>query len=306
MRICIPIEEDHGLQSHICAHFGGAPAFLVVDTESGDHHALSNEKHGAHGRCAPITALERERVEGVLVSGIGRGALHRLSAASVRVYRVGGGTVREALRALQAGDLPPMDGEHACAGHDHDDNACGADDGRGHRGHGRGAGAAPGHGSGGRVHGGGHGHGSGEGRGRWLGGGVHGAVFERGIGGGRGRWLGGGDRGWGLGRGWSGSAWGWLGGARGRAQPGTERPPKSAEPTRPAATRAPELAQRIVAALDSEQCTSCGACIDSCPTGALAWQDTVVGVDQSQCTGCSACIVTCPNGALTLTKVSLP
>ncbi len=34
MNICIPVNEDKGLQSPVCAHFGSAPAFMIVDTES--------------------------------------------------------------------------------------------------------------------------------------------------------------------------------------------------------------------------------------------------------------------------------
>jgi len=34
MKLCIPISEDRGLDSPICGHFGSAPAFLLVDTET--------------------------------------------------------------------------------------------------------------------------------------------------------------------------------------------------------------------------------------------------------------------------------
>ena len=31
MNVCIPINEDQGMKSEVCAHFGSAPAFLIVD-----------------------------------------------------------------------------------------------------------------------------------------------------------------------------------------------------------------------------------------------------------------------------------
>ena len=41
MNICIPITRDNGIQSPVSLHFGSAPLFMVVDTESGSlpgHH----------------------------------------------------------------------------------------------------------------------------------------------------------------------------------------------------------------------------------------------------------------------------
>jgi len=121
MQICIPVESDQGLQSAVCAHFGSAPAFMIVDTDSGSARAIPNRnQHHDHGQCTPLAALEGERVEGMVVGGIGRGALNRLSAASIPVYLAEQATVAEVLEAFRLGMLRLMGPSQACARHGHD------------------------------------------------------------------------------------------------------------------------------------------------------------------------------------------
>jgi len=51
--------------------------------------------------------------------------------------------------------------------------------------------------------------------------------------------------------------------------------------------------------INREECTSCGACVDVCPFGALSLTDDVLEVDE-QCNACGACLDVCPVDALTL------
>jgi ArsR family transcriptional regulator len=68
--------------------------------------------------CSPLKAIGSERVEAVIVSGIGAGALNGLSAAGVLVYKAFDGTVKENLRAFELHRLARFDHGHTCAGHD--------------------------------------------------------------------------------------------------------------------------------------------------------------------------------------------
>lgn len=120
MRIGIPIEEDRGQDSPICAHFGGAPAFLVVDTEQDTYESISNaHEHEAHGQCVPVDLLGEQKLDVMLVSGIGRGAMMKLGALGVRIYRAQGETARDSVRALLTQLPPELGADHACEGHDH-------------------------------------------------------------------------------------------------------------------------------------------------------------------------------------------
>lgn len=120
MNICIPVNEDKGLESEVCAHFGSAPAFMIVDTESGDRRTIPNHnQHHGHGMCMPVQMLQGEQVDGLVVGGIGMGALNKLGALNIRVYVAAHATVGETVAAFQAGALQLMLPGMACAGHGH-------------------------------------------------------------------------------------------------------------------------------------------------------------------------------------------
>ncbi len=120
MHVCIPVDSDLGLDSRVCQHFGSAPHFMIVDTESGACRAVSNQNaHHAHGMCEPLLALRGEALDGIVVGGIGRGALAKLERDHVRVFRAEHATVGETLTAFRAGSLRRVAIDEACAGHGH-------------------------------------------------------------------------------------------------------------------------------------------------------------------------------------------
>lgn len=47
----------------------------------------------------------------------------------------------------------------------------------------------------------------------------------------------------------------------------------------------------------TDECISCGACVDTCPTGAITMEDKAV-VDAASCVDCGACEGVCPTGAI--------
>jgi predicted Fe-Mo cluster-binding NifX family protein len=122
MHICIPVLDDNGLDSQVCAHFGSAPGFMIIDTDTRACRVIGNRnQHHAHGMCQPLAALAGESVDGIVVGGIGMGALTKLQAAGITVYRALHPTVGETLAAFTAGALQPLGHHEACGGnHGHD------------------------------------------------------------------------------------------------------------------------------------------------------------------------------------------
>jgi len=118
MKICIPVAEYHGLDSPVYGHFGSAPCFALVDTETMTVSPLDNRDQAhIHGACSPVKAMAGAKPDAVVVGGIGTGALLGLRAAGIKVYRAGGGTIEQVVRLLKAGKLSDMDEDAACAGH---------------------------------------------------------------------------------------------------------------------------------------------------------------------------------------------
>lgn len=127
MRICIPVTEDLGTKSPVSAHFGSAPLFMIVETESGECRAVTNgNTHNNHGMCQPLQSLQGEQLDGMVVGGIGAGALYKLQAAGVQVFLSEHQTVEETIAAYSAGTLRLVTPATACAhhgqghGHGHD------------------------------------------------------------------------------------------------------------------------------------------------------------------------------------------
>jgi len=118
MKIAIPVAEYRGLESPVYGHFGSAPAFALVDSETMSIEAIGNRDHDhTHGACSPMKALAGARPDAVIVGGIGTGALLGLRAAGINVYRCIGGTVADAVRQIKAAELEEIQEDGACAGH---------------------------------------------------------------------------------------------------------------------------------------------------------------------------------------------
>ena len=127
MIIAIPVENDEGIESRVCAHFGSAPAFLIVDTETSACRAVPNRnQHHAHGACMPLASLQGERLDGIVVGGIGAGALARLNAVGLSVFLASAPTVSETVAAMKSGRLERVDPGAAC-GHHGQNHGCGHD-----------------------------------------------------------------------------------------------------------------------------------------------------------------------------------
>ena len=118
MKICFPVESNEGLESSVFGHFGSAPLFLIVDTETNRIEEIDNgDKQHSHGACSPLKALGGQRVDGIVVGGIGGGALGRLNQLGMKVYRAAADTIAENLAAMAINELSELTPEQTCGGH---------------------------------------------------------------------------------------------------------------------------------------------------------------------------------------------
>ncbi len=114
MNICVPVNELRDGQSSVCAHFGSAPAFVVVDTEANSYKSVVTE--GGH-MCGAISTLQHEKVQALIVGGIGMGAINNLAAVGIQVFSAQHVTVEENIAAFKAGQLPLLTLDRACSQH---------------------------------------------------------------------------------------------------------------------------------------------------------------------------------------------
>jgi len=109
MKIIFPVAADQGLESRLCDHFGSAPLFLLVDDQARTMVSIVNrDREHQAGSCRPIMAPGWQAVDGVVVSGIGTGALTGLKQAGFKVYRAGAETVAANLALLKHQGLPEV------------------------------------------------------------------------------------------------------------------------------------------------------------------------------------------------------
>jgi predicted Fe-Mo cluster-binding NifX family protein len=118
MKVCFPVEKDEGIESAVYGHFGSAPTFVVIDTNQEDVGAISNANQvHEHGACNPVMALGGRQFDAVVVGGIGAGALMKLNAEGIKVFRAVEPTVRENLDLLMDSALPELTVNQTCGGH---------------------------------------------------------------------------------------------------------------------------------------------------------------------------------------------
>lgn len=120
MRLCFPVQRYEGITSAVYNHFGSAPLFAVVDTDTREVSAINNgDRHHVHGACNPVKALNNQKIDAVVVGGIGAGALTRLNQLGIKVYRAQLPTIGENVTLYLSKKLPEYALQGCCGGHSH-------------------------------------------------------------------------------------------------------------------------------------------------------------------------------------------
>lgn len=56
----------------------------------------------------------------------------------------------------------------------------------------------------------------------------------------------------------------------------------------------------MAAKVDSEKCTGCESCVESCPSEAISMADEKAIIDLETCVDCGACVDECPVEAIAM------
>jgi predicted Fe-Mo cluster-binding NifX family protein len=118
MKVGFAVQVNEGLDSIVYAHFGSAPAFVIVDTDLQQISAVNNSnEHHVHGACNPVMALGGNSIDAMVVGGIGPGAIMKLNAMGIKVYRAGAPTVKENIALLGNKGLQELSMDDSCQEH---------------------------------------------------------------------------------------------------------------------------------------------------------------------------------------------
>jgi predicted Fe-Mo cluster-binding NifX family protein len=112
MKIAVTAQGQE-LDSAVDPRFGRAEWFLVVDTETGEATAHSNEQNLSAPQGAGIQAARiviELAVAAVLSGNVGPKAFATLQAGNVAIYTGASGSVRDAVEQFNAGSLKAAEG----------------------------------------------------------------------------------------------------------------------------------------------------------------------------------------------------
>ncbi|MHB8059439.1 MAG: NifB/NifX family molybdenum-iron cluster-binding protein [Gaiellaceae bacterium] len=112
---------EGGLEARRSQHFGKSPNFTLVELAGGEIEGvrvLANESHAESGCRGAAQLLTSAKVSAVVAGGIGARPLAILGEAGIAVYfDKQRKTVAEAVAALAAGELQPIELDQTCSRH---------------------------------------------------------------------------------------------------------------------------------------------------------------------------------------------
>ena len=112
MKICLPANDNLGLQSEIASNFSSAPWLLVVESESLQTRAIDMSDEAQRRQPVDLDVI-------VCAGSIGRGMFNGLRGRRIRVFNSAALTVDEALAELTGGSLSEVREVECCGGGHH-------------------------------------------------------------------------------------------------------------------------------------------------------------------------------------------
>jgi predicted Fe-Mo cluster-binding NifX family protein len=119
--VAVPSVSDDGLEARRSHHFGKSRCFTLVELTSGEVagvRTVLNARHSEGGCQAAAQLLAAEGASTLVAGGIGARPLAILNQAGIEVYfDKQRKTVAEAIAALAAGELQPIELDQTCSHH---------------------------------------------------------------------------------------------------------------------------------------------------------------------------------------------
>lgn len=123
MRVGVVLEDQSGIQSDVCSHFGQCRYFLLADIDkekkkiTGTKVVPNSAVHGGGG-CTAVDEILKYKVTHVIAGGMGMGAQQKFASAGVQIFGYSG-KVQNALDDFMNNTLGGLE---ACK--EHGDGSC--------------------------------------------------------------------------------------------------------------------------------------------------------------------------------------
>ena len=119
-RIAVPSMEKGGLDAERAGHFGHCDVFTLVDVKDGEIEQVSivnNKQHVQGGCMVPVNLLAENKVNALIVGGIGMRPLMGFRQVGIDVYHdAARPEIRQVVEDLIAGKLPVISDDQVCGG----------------------------------------------------------------------------------------------------------------------------------------------------------------------------------------------
>ncbi|MFN2353919.1 MAG: NifB/NifX family molybdenum-iron cluster-binding protein [Desulfopila sp.] len=120
MRIAVPSNGSGGIDGTRAGHFGHCDVFTLIDCENGeivDVTILPNEGHAQGGCMVPVNLLAENKVNALLVGGIGMRPLMGFKEVGITVYHEAERPdIKPVIADLLAGNIPEIQNDQVCGG----------------------------------------------------------------------------------------------------------------------------------------------------------------------------------------------
>ncbi len=119
-KIAIPSMADGGIDGKRSGHFGHCDVFTLVDVEDGNIKNIStipNQEHVQGGCMVPVNLLAGNKVNAIIVGGIGMRPLMGFRQAGIDVYHdAERADIKPVVEDLIAGKLQQISDDQVCGG----------------------------------------------------------------------------------------------------------------------------------------------------------------------------------------------
>jgi len=121
IKIAVPSIGKGGLDAERSSHFGRCDCFSVLNFDENkkfvDCSIIQNPPHVDGGCLTPVNLLAANKVNAIVVGGIGGRPLAGFQSVGIEVLICEGNYVKDVRRNYESGKIAPISSEFVCGGH---------------------------------------------------------------------------------------------------------------------------------------------------------------------------------------------